>query len=126
VGKEKNKTMTNETNQTVATEQTPGKFKHDGPGGFGHNQCAKCLTKVDINGLDLDNRKHFNVDGSCVGFARMDVLSHRELFLERDRLSSEQLKVLLKFTESLGVDFLITAGCESLLVKISEPPFYAR
>jgi len=54
------------------SNQAAGKFNYDGPGAFGHNACAKCHTKVDVNGLDLDNRKHFDTDGGCGGFAQAE------------------------------------------------------
>ena len=56
------------------SNQEAGKFNNDGPGAFGYNSCAKCHTKVDVNGLDLDNRKHFEVDGGCAGFAQAECI----------------------------------------------------
>ncbi len=159
------------------SNQEAGKFNYDGPGIVGYNSCAKCHTKVDINGLDLDNREHFEADGGCAGFAQADVdtsaydeweksgcyLSedirehlkqlepenvealakeiekdsirkrsleesnlawpHRELLLQRHDLSSDQLKYLLKFTESFHLNLQIKRGCERLVVQISEPAF---
>jgi hypothetical protein len=56
------------------SNQEAGNFNHDGPGVFGYNACAKCHTKVDVNGLDLDNRKHFEADGGCAGFAQAELI----------------------------------------------------
>ncbi len=49
--------------------------------------------------------------------------SHRMLLLPRHKLSAEQLRYLLKFTESFHLDLQIKGGCERVLVEITEPPF---
>lgn len=45
---------------------------------------------------------------------------HRELFLQSSELSSEQLKQLLKFTESFGLHLRLKSGCDSLLIEITK------
>lgn len=53
-------------------QETPGKFNPNGPGALGFNACATCGTKVDYWGLDRDNRKHFEAEGRCAGFAQAE------------------------------------------------------
>lgn len=49
--------------------------------------------------------------------------SHRELLLQRHTLSSDQLRSLLKFTDSFELNLQIKDGADGLLIEISELMF---